>query len=219
MSFNLGEVLQTFPETWKSANTYFLDIAGGIIIDPGKMRTEEFSKEVKYVIATHGHFDHLMGLETWWDGKNSFYYPDADRPLLSDPEANASKLFAHKREFPEADVYLKDGDKVDLDEEFSFHVYNTPGHTPGSSCYLLLQNTIDGHKPLCMFSGDMIFFNSIGRTDLITGNPDAMRQSVDKMREVLSELPDDLPILSGHGRATTPALLRKENPFFRKNGL
>ena len=212
----LADLLTIYPESWKHSNTYYLDLAGGILIDPGLDKTPDFTRPVAKIFATHGHYDHLRAIEAWLADGAEFYYPEGDLILLDDIEANASKLFADKRTFPQPDHLLKDLDQIDLGQGYAITCYHTPGHTPGSSCLLLSHQDPQGRtQMLCLFSGDTIFSNSVGRTDLLAGDPQAMEQSLNRLKELLATWPADLPILSGHGPATSRADLLSKNPYFR----
>ena len=207
-------VLEIISETWKNANSYLLHIGEGWVIDPGAMRPEDCAAKTKHLLATHAHYDHIAGLESWGGEDFSFYLHKGDIPMLEDEEANASKLFAHKREFPQPQRILEDGDKLEMGDGWIATVWHTPGHTQGSACFLLAQ---DG-KNIMLFSGDTIFADNIGRSDLIGGDPKQMRDSVEKLLLRLQKLDKDLVILPGHGAATTVDYVLQRNPFFRKGG-
>lgn len=219
MKKELHEIVTIFPESWKYSNTYFLDIAGGIIVDPGMPRKEGFDAAVAKVFATHGHYDHLMGIDSWLNTNNTFYFPEQDVWMLEDQEANASKMFANARNFPKPHVELKDGDVIHLDDVYSFKVFNTPGHTQGSSCFLLVEKEAEKESPLAFFSGDTVFDNSIGRSDLSGGDPQTMQKTVKRVQELFYKLPQELVVFTGHGRATTIEKIFRFNPFFRRGGL
>lgn len=213
---SLADLLTIYPESWKHSNTYYLDLAGGVLIDPGLDKSLDFKRPVTKLLATHGHYDHLRAIESWLEEGATFYYPEGDLVLLDDIEANASKLFADKRTFPRPDHVLTDLDQIDLGQGYALRCYHTPGHTPGSSCFLLTHQDAKGPvSELCLFSGDTIFSNSVGRTDLTAGDPLAMQQSIKRLQELLASWPEDMPILSGHGAACSIADLKRQNPYFR----
>lgn len=217
MSRNL-DFLQILPESWNHANAYYLKLGEGWIVDPGLKKPEGFQDPVAHVLATHGHYDHLAGIDSWLGDSGQFYIHTAEADMLKDPEANASKLFAHSRSFPDPDLLLQDGHRIDLDEKHVIETWHTPGHTEGSSCFLLLKKEDEQEEALLMFSGDCFFADSVGRSDLPGGDPKVMRASIDMLRIRLLDLPEDMPVLAGHGRAETVQNVLAKNPFFREGG-
>ncbi|MDO5033334.1 MAG: MBL fold metallo-hydrolase [Eubacteriales bacterium] len=212
----LADFLTIYPESWKHSNTYYLDLAGGVLIDPGLDKPGDFNQPVAKVIATHGHYDHLRALESWLGEGVDFYFPAGDLSLLDDMDANASKLFADKRIFPQPDHALEDQEKISLGQGYSLTCYHTPGHTPGSSCFLLTDEGQGGKsEKLCLFTGDTIFSNSVGRTDLLAGDPGAMQESLQRLQKLLQTWPGDMPVLAGHGPASSVSDLLRKNPYLR----
>lgn len=142
------------------------------------------------ILLTHGHFDHITAVDALRQAVPGVpvYIHTADASMLTDGTRNASALF-----FGTADVYapadrlLQDGDSIRLGDEV-LSVLHTPGHSPGSVCYL---NTADG----TLFTGDTLFAFGIGRCDLWGGDGAAMRQSLRR----LGSLPRTLRIFPGHG--------------------
>lgn len=212
------EILRILPESWKNANAYYLQIGGGWLVDPGPEKPAEYSNDSVQVLATHGHYDHMAGIDSWLGEKGRFYIHAGDLNMLQDPEANASRLFAHPRAFPQPHHVLQDGQRIAAEDGYDFEVWHTPGHTEGSSCFLLLKQEQDGEKPLLLFSGDCFFADSVGRSDLPGGDPQAMRASIEKLRLRLQDLPAELPVLAGHGRPATVEAVLQKNPFFRHGG-
>lgn len=216
---DLSNLIIGYPETWKHSNSYLIKVGKGAIIDPGITKDEPVDDTPRLVIASHGHFDHLMGLESWWTEGTHYYYPEADRPLLTDQEANCSHYFAHARNFPEADSYYVDNERFALDDYYYLIAKATPGHTPGSSClYLYHQDAVEPEL-LAIFTGDTVFANSIGRTDFKTGDPQAMRQSILSLREEFRQLDPRTAVFPGHGRYTTVGEILTTNPFFTEHGI
>lgn len=175
----------------------------GGLIDPGEYSQEvaEYIEkeelEVLWIINTHGHPDHVSG-------DAGFGYPvmihPLDEPLLSDPERNSLSLSTDPLKPVLAERLLEDGATVPLGN-FDLEVIHTPGHTPGSisiKCGNLL------------FSGDTLFFEGVGRTDLPGGDPDLLKVSI---REKLMVLDDPVRVFPGHGPETTIGHERKNNPY------
>lgn len=190
-------------------NTYILtdsETNQGMVIDPGcytpAMKKELRNlTELKYIILTHAHGDHMGALNAIRKD-----HPDAvliagvkEKKLLLDAENNGSMEFSPEPVSTEADRYVSEGDSVTLGSiEFTF--METPGHTKGGIC-------ICGDGKI--FTGDTLFFRSIGRTDLYSGNMEQMRKSLQK----LMRLPDDIQVLPGHGPGTSIGAEKKGNPF------
>lgn len=168
--------------------------------------------KLKYILLTHGHFDHVAGIR-----------PDMGQtltPTLSLGEGARTQLVMHKSDLdwlkktnqylpmfgmpeitiPEIDIFVKDGDILKLGES-EIKVIHTPGHTQGGVCYL-----VDGK----LFSGDTIFRESVGRCDLEGGNFD---QIVESITNKIFTLPEDFLIYPGHGRMTSVGWEKEHNRF------
>jgi hydroxyacylglutathione hydrolase len=176
------------------------------------------SQRIVAVVATHGHVDHVGGIGSLTRlGPSLASLPvhlhHDDRPMLDDPIATSgifSELLAASGldlAPPEVIVDLADGDVV-RGAGLRLRAIHTPGHTPGSTCLL---TEIDGERPV-LFSGDHLFAGSVGRTDLPGGSAEAL---ADSMVTRILPLPDELPVLPGHGPATTIGNERRWNPFLQ----
>ena len=121
--------------------------------------------------------------------------------VLKDPHLNASAMAGYEVAI-EPEMLLRDGEKLEI-AGFVFRVIYTPGHTKGGCCYY-------EEKEKALFSGDTIFMESIGRTDLPTGNT---AQLLDSVRNKVLVLPDDVKIYPGHGPETTVAYEAANNPY------
>ena len=201
--------VKRYNENMLQENTYILtdsETNQGMVIDPGcytpAMKKELRNlTELKYIILTHAHGDHMGALNAIRKD-----YPDAvliagvkEKKLLLDAENNGSMEFSPEPVSTEADRYVSEGDSVTLGSiEFTF--METPGHTKGGIC-------ICGDGKI--FTGDTLFFRSIGRTDLYSGNMEQMRKSLQK----LMRLPDEIQVLPGHGPGTSIGAEKIPNPY------
>lgn len=211
-----------FPAGVFAANCYILAPGPGekcVIIDPGQ-DTEAGIEEIlakhrlkpAAVLLTHGHLDHVWSVAPVCGAKDiPAYIHPADRILLSDP-AKGFPLGAGQQlfgglEFSEPDDVkeLADGMTLDL-VGLPIVVDHAPGHTEGSVVFRLPSADEAG----VMFSGDLLFAGSIGRTDLPGGDHRAILSS---LARVCLTLPDETIVLSGHGPRTTIGAERRGNPF------
>jgi len=179
----------------------------GIIIDPGGdagrilKRVEELKLRIKYVVNTHGHFDHIManGSVVKATGAPLAIHPE-DAPMLK--SGGGALFFGWLVSSPPPDVFLNEGDVITLGK-VSLKVLHTPGHSPGS---ISLVEEEEG----CIFSGDVLFHMGIGRTDLPGGSYQTLMESI---RNKLLTLPDDTVVYPGHGPVTTIGQEKQHNPF------
>ena len=165
-------------------------------------KLKEKGLEVCAIFLTHGHFDHMAGAEELKDLTGAKIYAlDLEAALCADERQNVSDLFGRPTKI-EADIYLKDGAKLDM-AGLSFELIATPGHTAGSVCY---------HFPAekVLISGDTLFQYSVGRSDFPTGNANLLVRSI---REKLFVLPDDTIVYPGHGELTEIGAEKRSNPF------
>jgi glyoxylase-like metal-dependent hydrolase (beta-lactamase superfamily II) len=206
-----------FPAGSFAANCYIVAPEPGaecLIIDPGQEAEagiEELIAEYRLqpvaVLATHGHIDHIWSVAPVCGARNipAYIHPD-DRGLLSDP-ARGLSLLAGQQLFggitftePDDVLELTDGMTLEL-AGVSLVVDHAPGHTPGSVTFRL---------PGTMFTGDLLFAGSIGRTDLPGGDYETI---LDSLARVCLPLPDETVVLAGHGPQTTIGAERATNPF------
>ena len=181
----------------------------GAIIDPGGSHemildeVERLGLDIIAVIDTHGHVDHILANRQVMEatGAPLMIHP-LDAPMLSSPMKGFAFLLGRMKPSPPADRLLEDGDEVQIGQ-ITLKVLHTPGHSQGSISLLA-----DGEGKV--FSGDVLFRMSIGRSDLAGGNFDTLVRSI---KEVLFALPDDTVVYSGHGPETTIGFERRGNPW------
>ena len=221
-----------FPAGPWGTNCYVVATAPGaecVVIDPGKDATEGVRQVVEehglkpvHVLLTHGHLDHMWCAAPVAGGYDAtaWIHPE-DRHLLSDPLAGISAdmrqalpmmLGDEQAEWaePEAVRELGDGQLVEL-AGVEFTVDHAPGHTRGSVAFRMPYD--DQGVPEVLFSGDLLFAGSIGRTDLPGGDHPTMLRSL--ATKVLP-LRDEVVVLPGHGEQTSIGRERAGNPFLRQ---
>ena len=167
----------------------------------GHIRREGLN--VKAVLLTHGHFDHIMGLDDFLkEFPVSVYAFSEEKPLLESAELNSSLgMFGRPYTFSGAE-YVSDGQILHI-AGFEIRVIHTPGHTAGGCCYYIPAENV-------LISGDTLFRASVGRTDLPTGS---MGDLVRSVREKLFVLPEETKVYPGHMEETTIGYEKKYNPF------
>ena len=154
------------------------------------------------ILLTHGHFDHIYAINDLKKHRDiPVYACAAEEKLLGDPQLNRSAAWA-KPYTVKADVLLADGQEFDL-AGFHIKMIHTPGHTAGSCCYYLEDDGV-------LISGDTLFRESYGRTDLETGSQDAIAKSI---KEKLLVLPPAVQVFPGHEDFTTIEHEQKYNPI------
>lgn len=207
--------IQSFTFSPVQENTYLLFNGKGntVVIDPGCYFTEE--KELlqdfisksrltpKMLLNTHCHLDHVFGNKFIAEAYQLVLHINEKEKLLLDYAPTSGLMWNlpfdnYKGEL----IYLKEGDKVLLDDD-ELEVLYTPGHSPGSICFYC-------RKQNFVISGDVLFKMSIGRTDLPGGNHQTLLNSI---RENLFVLPDDTIVYPGHGPETTIGFEKQHNPF------
>lgn len=202
----------TFPYGPLGSNMYVLSINDSyFIVDPSvspdrvlssNKFDENFFSNVKAILVTHAHFDHVMYVDKWAEVCSCpIYMSDKDAPLLKDSDTNCSSFMYADVSFGANTVDC--GNIINI-EDISIEVISTPGHTPGSVCYLFTDFNI-------MFTGDMLFAGSVGRVDLPLGSQPDMLRSID----IIKSLNDDIEVYPGHGYYTKVGLEKKNNPFFK----
>lgn len=190
------------------SNTYIIGENGhGMIIDPGNGRDEilqavqEGGWIIDYICLTHTHIDHMLVVDEIRDvlGAKVVVHKD-DARAFSSPWLNASNLFGLNRIFRAPDLQVEDGDQLEVGGKKVLFLH-TPGHTPGGmSIY------VDDW----VFTGDTLFYEGVGRTDLGSGSEEDLTRSI---QEKLFTLPDATVVYPGHGTSTTIGHEKKNNPY------
>ena len=203
--------IEKIPLGFIGANCYFVTLDGETaIIDPGldnsklAVLLEEYKGRVKYILLTHRHADHLMGLamaKKATDAKVAIHAADQEGCFDSSVSLSRS-IFRREIEAVYPETVLHGGEKLPFGNG-EITVIHTPGHTLGSVCFII------GNR---LFSGDTVFLEEIGRCDLESANFDEMLDSLRK----LSALDGDFSIYPGHGENTTLQHERERNPYFIK---
>ena len=190
-------------------NTYLIydeKTKNGVIVDPGcsidkiEKMIEENGVNVRYILLTHCHYDHIMSLVPLKERTGaSIVTGDKGSINIGDPFINLTEHgLGYKIENIHSDVILKDGESLILDSIEIKCIY-TPGHTNCGVCYLVENE---------LFAGDTLFLRSCGRWDLPTGNQKIL---FDSIREKLYTLPDETVVHSGHGHDTQIGYEKKFN--------
>ena len=210
-------IVKAIPVGSYQSNAYMVaPDAGGeaMLIDPGaeaaRLLDEVAPYEVKFVVLTHGHVDHIGGVEKVMEALPSAELVAGrdELPLLANPIKNLSSFMGRWVKIKSVTRPVADGDELALGS-LSFRVLATPGHTPGG---ISLYTEDDGMGRGAVFTGDALFAESIGRTDFPGGDMDRLLEAI---RTQLLTLPDDTVVWSGHGEPTTIGEERQHNPFLR----
>ncbi|NLM38105.1 MAG: MBL fold metallo-hydrolase [Firmicutes bacterium] len=202
--------LQQFILGELEVNSYLLwdeETLEAACFDPGGppqeilVEIEEKKLRLKYILLTHGHYDHIGGVN---ELKAKTGAPvavhAADAGMVTNPNLNLSVLLARPI-VVKPDQLLADGDVVCLGAQM-LKIYHTPGHTPGGICIALSG---------LLFSGDTLFAGSVGRTDLPGGDQAALEQSLRR----LVQFPGETQVFPGHGAKTTIGREKQFNPFLK----
>lgn len=158
--------------------------------------------DLKYILLTHGHFDHIIGVKSVKEKYGAqVVISKEDEPMLNSSKLSLAVFCNAPQNNVDADIIVKDGDEITLGET-KIKVMATPGHTSGSVCYIA-EN--------CIFSGDTLFYCSCGRTDFPSGSHEQMMSSLQKLKA----LDGDYKVYTGHNNLTTLDFERKNNPYMK----
>lgn len=196
------------PDGLLASNCYIIGDNGEcIVIDPGVdiskilQVVKDNNMCVKYIAATHAHLDHIVALDDLKEETGSITIAHKlEAKAFGDSTLNGSMLFGLNKVFNEPDIKADDGYIFECGG-IEFKIIHTPGHTEGSICIL---------TDSLLFSGDTLFYMSVGRTDLGRGSQEDLIFSI---KHKLFKLDPGVKVYPGHGTATTIGFEKENNPF------
>ena len=205
-------ILKTFVTGMLDNNNYLLideKSKEAVLIDCSEYIEEvdvvlkNYDAKLKYILITHGHFDHVLGINKFHEmyPETQIIAPLLDKDLIEDIGTFVDRFIGGmgQVDVPHVDNYVSDVDEFTIGEN-KIKIISTPGHTKGGVCYSVDEK---------IFSGDTIFLGSVGRTDLPGGNFEQIRSSVKKILEMFD---DEIPIYCGHGASTSVGYEKVHNP-------
>lgn len=197
-----------------STNCYLAvneDTKQAVVVDPAAAparlmdHIREEGLKIEAILLTHGHFDHIMGIDGFLKEYSvPVYVHEDDLKMMEDPQWNQSAIYTTGYTFAGA-APLRDGQTLSL-AGYDFQVLHTPGHTPGGCCYYVKSEGV-------LFSGDTLFQRSVGRTDF---EGSSTKDLIRGIKEKLMVLPDDTHVYPGHMGETLIGYEKRENPFIQE---
>lgn len=202
--------IKSITSGYAQTNTYFLSKGNKMIVidpcievnnNPSALYEKIEGKDVIAILITHAHYDHITGIDALVEKTSAKVYAYKEEiTWFKDNVLNLANMFPEPLDIKSNIIPIEFG-TLNFDD-FNFEVLATPGHTKGSISY-----KIDNH----IFDGDFIFMNSVGRTDLYSGNSHQMKKS---LKEFVAEYKEqDIHLYPGHGPATTLKREIKNNPY------
>ena len=203
-------IFEVYPAGVYQANCYIIgdeESKIGAVVDPGGdaegiiNECKRLKLNIKYIILTHGHFDHAAGVADIKDSTNAkICMNKKDEYLIKGKGAEITPILRNTKTF-DVDEYISDGDLITIGN-IKAKVLETPGHSPGGISLLM-----DG----IVLTGDALFKGSVGRCDFEFGSMEAL---VTAVKEKILTLPEDTKVYPGHGPSTTVGTEKKFNPYF-----
>ncbi|NAW49954.1 MBL fold metallo-hydrolase [Elizabethkingia argentiflava] len=210
--------LQIFSFNPFSENTYIVynNKNQAWLVDPGNSQPyendslkhfiDEKELKVEKILLTHAHIDHILGLQWAHDTyKVPVYLHPKEEEILKMGSISAQRFGFNFFDFEGDLKFIDEHNELHLGEHL-FHLFFTPGHSPGSLSYYNAENKL-------VISGDVLFQGSIGRTDLYKANFEQLMESIERQ---LLTLPNDTQVFSGHGKPTFIGIEKENNPFLKK---
>lgn len=209
--------IRTFSFNPYQENTYLVynEFGNAVIIDPGMYGEKEQRDLVEFIehqdlspkllLNTHCHIDHVLGNHYIHEKYGLLpQFHEGEIPILVAVQNYAPQMGFHYDVSPIGEQFLNDGDHILLDND-ELEVILAPGHSPAHLCFY-------SHAQKFLIGGDVLFRNSIGRTDLPGGNHQQLLESI---KQRIYSLPDDTIVYPGHGPSTTIGFEKNSNPFIR----
>ena len=206
--------MKTVVTSIAQSNCYLVmdpDTKRGFVVDPGDdakriIRViESIGMKPEAVLMTHGHFDHIYAApEICEYFRIPSYIGEHDDEMAKEPALNCGKNAPGGGQSVRADHLLKDNEELHLFTDVK--VLETPGHTPGGVCFYLPEEQ-------AVFTGDTLFYGTVGRTDLYGGSMENLLQSI---AEKLAVLPEETCVYPGHGYPTKIGREKAFNPFLNR---
>lgn len=184
----------------------------GAIVDAGNAAedllntADEHELDIEFIWQTHAHVDHVMGLNEVKEQTDADIYLHEEEMPIYEAIPRQGQMFGLNITLPEppqVDVFVEEGETLQLGN-LEAEVFHLPGHSPGSIGFYFADEDV-------IFSGDVLFEGSIGRTDIPGADPEAIKRSLNRLKK----FPDETRVLSGHGGETTIGREKKANPFLR----
>ena len=207
-------IIKQFPVGEMGVNCYVLcdeKTGEGAVVDPGRF-TEEVQEEVKklkkvkYILLTHGHFDHMWEVKMAKDITGApVVISRQDAECLVGHTNNLCQHVGQEPEWCKADILIDEGDELFIGEE-KIKVMLTPGLSPGSVCYMMEESR-------AIITGDTLFCLTCGRIDMEGGDPDEMLKSLQRLKDIEGEY----DIYPGHNRATTLQHEKVRNRYLKRD--
>ena len=202
-------IIKSFIEPPIENNNYLIideDTHDAVLIDCSnfsddiQLEIKKNNANLKYVLLTHGHFDHITGLNDLPSDVKVFMHKD-DMEWISELNTYLPMIGMPSMEIPTIHGFIQDNEIIKLGN-LEIRTIHTPGHTKGGVCFLVNGN---------LFSGDTIFRESIGRCDLPGGD---FNQIISSIEQSIFTLPEETVIYPGHGQKTTVAWEKEHNSYF-----